>query len=124
MFLAYALAWAEVIDASAIYIGVNSLDYSGYPDCRPANINAVHNMMDLATKKVVEGSPIFLHAPLIEKSKANIVKTGMELGVDYGLTFSCHQADEEGNACGLCDSCCLRKQGFADAQLCDPTRYW
>ena len=124
MFLAYALAWAEVIDASAIYIGVNSLDYSGYPDCRPAYINAIQNMMNLATRKVVEGSPIFLHAPLIEKSQADIVKTVMELGVDYGLTVSCYQADEEGNACGLCDSCRLRKPGFADAQLCDPTRYW
>ena len=124
MFLAYALAWAEVIDASAIYIGVNSLDYSGYPDCRPAYINAVQNMMGLAAKKVVEGSPIFLYAPLIEKSKADIVKTGMELGVDCGLTVSSYQADEEGNAYGLCDSCRLRKQGFAYAQLCDPTRYW
>ena len=123
VFLAYALAWAEVIDASAIYIGVNALDYSGYPDCRPAYIDAFQNMMNLATKKAVEGGTIVLHAPLVEKSKADIIKTGMELGVDYGLTVSCYQADEEGNACGLCDSCRLRKQGFADAQLHDPTRY-
>ena len=123
VFLAYALAWAEVIDASAIYIGVNALDYSGYPDCRPGYIGAFQNMMNLATKKAVEGGTIVLHAPLIEKSKAGIIKTGMELGVDYGLTVSCYQADEEGNACGLCDSCRLRKQGFADAQLHDPTRY-
>ena len=111
MFLAYALVWAKVIDANAIYIGVNSLDYSGYPDCRPANINAVQNMMDLATKKVVEGSPIFLHAPLIEKSKADIVKTGMESEVDCGLTVSCYQADEEGNASGLCDSFAFGSKG-------------
>ena len=123
MFLAYALAWAEVIDASAIYIGVNALDYSGYPDCRPAYIDAFQNMMNLATKKAVEGGTIVLHAPLVEKSKADIIKAGMELGVDYGLTVSCYQADEVGNACGLCDSCRLRKQGFADAQLHDPTRY-
>ena len=123
VFLAYALAWAEVIDAIAIYIGVNALDYSGYPDCRPGYIDAFQNMMNLATKKAVEGGTIVLHAPLIEKSKAGIIKTGMELGVDYGLTVSCYQADEEGNACGLCDSCRLRKQGFADAQLHDPTRY-
>ena len=123
VFLAYALAWAEVIDASAIFIGVNALDYSGYPDCRPTYIDAFQNMMNLATKKAVEGGTIVLHAPLIEKSKADIIKTGMELGVDYGLTVSCYQADEEGNACGLCDSCRLRKLGFADAQLHDPTRY-
>ena len=123
VFLAYALAWAEVIDAMAIYIGVNALDYSGYPDCRPAYIDAFQNMMNLATKKAVEGGTIVLHAPLIEKSKADIIKTGVELGVDYRLTVSCYQADEEGNACGLCDSCRFRKQGFADAQLHDPTRY-
>ena len=123
VFLAYALAWAEVIDASAIFIGVNALDYSGYPDCRPTYIDAFQDMMNLATKKAVEGGTIVLHAPLIEKSKADIIKTGMELGVDFGLTVSCYQADEEGNACGLCDSCRLRKLGFADAQLHDPTRY-
>ncbi len=110
VFMVYALAQAEVFDASTICIGVIALDYSGYPDCRPAS------------KKAVEGGTIVLHAPLIEKSKADIIKTGMELGVAYGLTVSCYQADEDGNACGLCDSCRLRKQGFADAQLYDPTR--
>ena len=123
VFLAYALAWAEVIDACAIYIGVNALDYSGYPDCRPAYIDSFQNMMNLATKKAVEGGTIVLHAPLIEKSKAGIIKTGLELGVDYALTVSCYQADEEGAACGVCDSCRLRKQGFIDAGVKDPTRY-
>ena len=115
------MAWAEVVDASAICIGVNSLDCSGYPDFWPVDINAVQSMMDLVTKKAAEGSVIVLHAPLVEKSKAEIIKTGMEQRVDFGLIVSCYQADEGGNACGLCDSCRPRKQGFADAQLCDPT---
>ena len=101
VFMVYALARAEVFDASTICIGVIALDYSGYPDCRPAYIDAFQNMMNLTTKKAVEGGTIILHAPLIEKSKADIIKTGMELGVDYGLTVSCYQADEDGNACGL-----------------------
>ena len=121
VFLSHALVWAAIIGASAICIGVNPLDYSGYTDCRPAYINAVQSMMDLVTKKAAEGSVIVLHAPLVEKSKAEIIKTGMEQRVDFGLIVSCYQADEGGNACGLCDSCRPRKQGFADAQLCDPT---
>ena len=123
VFLSYGLAWAEVLDAYALFIGVNSLDYSGYPDCRPEFIEAYARMMNLATKKGVEGGEISLQTPLIHLSKAEIIKTGIRLGVDYSLTVSCYQADEDGAACGVCDSCLLRKAGFRDAGVEDPTRY-
>ena len=123
VFLSYALAWAEVVAADAIYIGVNSLDYSGYPDCRPAYIKAFQKVINLATKMGVEGKSINLATPLIDLTKAEIIKAGVRLGVDYGLTVSCYQATEDGLACGRCDSCRFRKQGFQDAGLHDPTRY-
>ena len=123
VFLSYGLAWAEVLDADAIFIGVNSLDYSGYPDCRPEFIAAYKSMMNLATKKGVEGGSIGLETPLIDLSKAEIIKTGVRLGVDFSQTVSCYQADSEGRACGVCDSCRFRKQGFAQAGMADPTRY-
>ncbi len=123
VFLSYGLAWAEVLDADALFIGVNSLDYSGYPDCRPEFIEAYSNMMNLATKKGVEGGEIALKTPLIHLSKSEIIQTGTRFGVDYSLTVSCYQADETGAACGVCDSCRFRKQGFADAGIEDPTRY-
>ncbi|MFT4886367.1 MAG: 7-cyano-7-deazaguanine synthase [Pseudohongiellaceae bacterium] len=123
IFLSYALAWAEVVDADAIFIGVNALDYSGYPDCRPEYIEAFQNLINLATKVGVEGHRISLETPLINLSKAEIIKTGERLKVDYALTVSCYQADELGQACGVCDSCRLRKKGFKDAVAADPTRY-
>lgn len=123
VFLSYALAWAEVIDAGAIYIGVNALDYSGYPDCRPEYIEAFQQVMNLATKAAVEGKPIQLKTPLINLTKAEIIDTGVGLGVDYSRTVSCYQADSAGRACGRCDSCRFRKKGFADAGVEDPTRY-
>ena len=123
VFLSYALAWAEVVDASAIFIGVNAVDYSGYPDCRPEFIAAFQNVISLATKKGVEGGEISLETPLIDLSKAEIIKSGSHLGVDYSLTVSCYQADAEGRACGVCDSCRFRRQGFEEAGLGDPTRY-
>ncbi len=123
IFLSYALAWAEVVEANAIYIGVNALDYSGYPDCRPQYIAAFQQMMNLATKAGVEGKPTTLETPLIDLSKAEIIRSGTRLGVDYGQTVSCYQADAEGRACGLCDSCRLRIKGFDDAAVDDPTRY-
>lgn len=123
VFLAYGLALAEATDASSIFIGVNSLDYSGYPDCRPEYITAFQAMMDLATKKAVEGSSISLRTPLISLSKAEIIKTGTLLKVDYSLTVSCYQADARGRACGNCDSCRFRRQGFLDAGVPDPTKY-
>ena len=123
VFLSYALAWAEVVAADAIYIGVNSLDYSGYPDCRPAYIKAFQKVINLATKMGVEGKSINLATPLIDLTKAEIIKAGVRLGVDYGITVSCYQATEDGMACGRCDSCRFRKQGFQDAGLDDPTRY-
>lgn len=123
IFLSYALAWAEVVDADAIFIGVNALDYSGYPDCRPEYIEAFQKLINLATKVGVEGRQISLETPLINLSKAEIIKTGEQLKVDYALTVSCYQADELGQACGVCDSCRLRKKGFADADTVDPTRY-
>ncbi len=118
-----ALAWAEVVDADAIFIGVNALDYSGYPDCRPEYIEAFQNLINLATKVGVEGHRISLETPLINLSKAEIIKTGERLKVDYALTVSCYQADALGRACGVCDSCRLRKKGFKDAVAADPTRY-
>jgi 7-cyano-7-deazaguanine synthase len=121
--LALALGWAEVLDADAIYIGVNAVDYSGYPDCRPEFIAAFQRLANLATKRAVEGHPISLEAPLIHLTKAEIIQLGTRLGVDYGLTVSCYQADEQGRACGRCDSCRYRKQGFAEAGMPDPTLY-
>ena len=121
--LSLALAWAEVLHADDIFIGVNAVDYSGYPDCRPAYIEAFERMANLATQAAVEGNPLSLHAPLMHLSKAEIIREGIKLGVDYGMTVSCYQADEGGRACGLCDSCRLRREGFAAAGVPDPTRY-
>ena len=123
VFLSYALAWAEVVEAEAIFIGVNALDYSGYPDCRPEYIDAFQSLINLATKAGVEGKNIVLRTPLIDLTKAEIIGVGLKLGVDYAATVSCYQADAEGRACGLCDSCRLRTKGFVDAQSQDPTRY-
>lgn len=123
IFLSYALGWAEVLGANDIYIGVNALDYSGYPDCRPAFINAFETMANLATRAAVEGQPMRIHTPLINLSKAQIIAEGVRLGVDYALTVSCYQADPDGRACGRCDSCRLRRKGFADAGVTDPTPY-
>jgi len=123
VFLSYALAWAEVVSAEAIFIGVNALDYSGYPDCRPEYINAFQSLIDLATKAGVEGKSIALRTPLIDLTKAEIIDVGLRLGVDYAATVSCYQADVDGRACGRCDSCRLRIKGFVDAQSEDPTRY-
>ncbi|HOY70897.1 MAG TPA: 7-cyano-7-deazaguanine synthase QueC [Methylotenera sp.] len=121
--LSLALAWAEVLEAQDIFIGVNALDYSGYPDCRGEYVKAFQNMANLATKSAVEGKTITIHAPLIEMTKAQIVQLGTQLGVDYAMTVSCYQANQQGEACGLCDSCRLRKEGFLAAGLVDPTRY-
>jgi len=121
--LSYALAWAEVLGASNIFIGVNSVDYSGYPDCRPEYISAYQHMAHLATRAGVEGAPLAIHTPLIFLSKAEIIRAGVGLGLDYGLTVSCYQADDEGRACGVCDACRLRREGFAAAGVADPTRY-
>lgn len=121
--LSIAMAWAEVLGARHIYVGVNAVDYSGYPDCRPAFIEAFETMANLATKAGVEGQRLTIHAPLIDLSKAQIIQRGTELGVDYGLTVSCYQADDDGRACGLCDACRLRRAGFEAAGLADPTRY-
>jgi 7-cyano-7-deazaguanine synthase len=121
--LSLALAWAEVLQANDIFVGVNAVDYSGYPDCRPEYISAFEAMANLATKAAVEGARLNLHAPLIALSKADIIRYGTQLGVDYGLTVSCYQADAAGAACGLCDSCRLRRAGFESAGLPDPTRY-
>lgn len=123
IFLAIALGWAEVLDAQHIFIGVNAVDYSGYPDCRPAFISAFQAMASLATKAGIEGHGPVFHTPLIDLSKGDIIKLGMNLGVDYSLTTSCYQADEDGRACGLCDSCRLRRRGFEEAGVADPTRY-
>ena len=123
VFLSLALAWAEVLDAFDIFIGVNAVDYSGYPDCRPEYIKAFETMSNLATKSAVEGRRLNLHTPLIDLSKAEIIKLGIQLGVDYALTVSCYQADDQGRACGVCDSCRLRANGFADAHMADPTHY-
>ncbi|WP_028238527.1 7-cyano-7-deazaguanine synthase QueC [Stutzerimonas azotifigens] len=123
VFLALALGWAEVIGARDIFIGVNAVDYSGYPDCRPEFIQAFEQVANLATKAGVEGQGFRIQAPLQTLSKAQIIQAGVGLGVDYGLTVSCYQADEDGRACGRCDSCRLRARGFADAGIADPTRY-
>ncbi len=121
--LSLALAWAEVLQAQDIFIGVNAVDYSGYPDCRPEYIEAFERMANLATKSAVEGKRLTLHAPLLHLSKAEIIKRGEQLGVDYSLTVSCYQADGGGYACGVCDSCRLRRAGFEAAGMADPTRY-
>lgn len=123
VFLSFALGWAEVLDADIIYVGVNAVDYSGYPDCRPEYIAAFQQMANLALKRSVEGRPIEIRAPLLEMTKAAIVRRGTELGVDFSMTVSCYQADELGRACGRCDACRLRHAGFADAGVDDPTRY-
>lgn len=124
VFLSFALAWAEVIGAQDIFIGVNALDYSGYPDCRPEFIAAFERLANLATKAGVEGSSRFaVHTPLIMMSKAQIMRTGINLGVDYSLTMSCYDPSPQGEACGECDSCQLRKRGFVEAGLNDPTLY-
>jgi 7-cyano-7-deazaguanine synthase len=123
VFLSLALGWAEVLGASEIYIGVNAVDYSGYPDCRPAFIAAYQQLIGVATKAGVEGASISLRTPLIDLSKAAIIDEGLRLGVDYSMTVSCYQADEMGRACGECDSCRLRAAGFEQAGVPDPTRY-
>lgn len=123
VFLSYALAWAEVLNAKAIFIGVNALDYSGYPDCRPAFIEAFQRMANLATKAAVEGRQLRIEAPLLALNKAGIIKEGIRTGVDFSLTVSCYQADPAGRACGKCDSCRFRRKGFADAEVSDPTPY-
>ena len=123
VFLAIALGWAEVIGARRIFIGVNAVDYSGYPDCRPEFIKAFENVANLATKAGVEGEGLTIETPLIDLGKDQIIRTGLALGVDYSLTVSCYQATAEGLACGKCDSCRLRRQGFEAAGVEDPTRY-
>lgn len=124
LFLAHALAIAEVKTCQDIFIGVNAVDYSGYPDCRPEFIAAFETMANLATKASVEGSRLTLHTPLIDMSKAEIIETGVALGVDYAMTVSCYQANDKGEACGQCDSCELRRKGFEVAGVPDPTRYF
>ncbi len=121
--LSVALGWAEVLKATEIHIGVNAVDYSGYPDCRPEFIAAFQNLARIATKAGVEGGAISIRAPLIDLSKADIIRAGVRLGVDYGLTVSCYQADSLGRACGRCDSCRIRREGFAAAGVADPTTY-
>ena len=121
--LSLALAWAEVLVAQHVFVGLNALDYSGYPDCRPEYIEAFEHMARLATKAGIEGSPCHIHAPLIAWSKERIIREGVALGVDYGMTVSCYQADAQGRACGRCDSCRLRRAGFEAAGVADPTRY-
>jgi len=123
IFLAFALAYAEVTGSDAIYIGVNALDYSGYPDCRPEYVEAFQRLANLATKRAVEGSGPRIVAPLIEMAKADIIRTGTRLGVDYSLTVSCYSPDAQGRACGRCDSCRLRRKGFREAGVPDPTAY-
>lgn len=123
IFLSYALALAEVADADTLFIGVNALDYSGYPDCRPEFIEAFETMANLATRAATEGRKVTVRTPLIQLRKSAILQRGTELGVDYSVTVSCYQADAQGRACGRCDSCRFRRQGFRDAGLQDPTRY-
>jgi len=123
IFLSYALAWAEVMDINNIFIGVNAVDYSGYPDCRPEYIQAFERMANLATKSSVEGKKLTIHTPLIDLSKTEIIQQGNMLKVDYALTISCYQVDANGGACGVCDSCRFRKEGFENAGMPDPTHY-
>jgi len=121
--LSLALAWAEVLDARDIYFGANAVDYSGYPDRRPAYVEAFERMANLATKAGIEGRRLSIHAPIVAMSKADIIRHGTALGVDYSLTVSCYQADADGRACGRCDSCRFRREGFLQAGVADPTRY-
>ncbi len=123
VFLSLALGWAEVLGARDLFLGVNAVDYSGYPDCRPEFIEAFERLANLATKAGVEGEPFTIHAPLIHMSKAEIITAGCRLGVDYADTVSCYQAESDGTACGMCDSCRLRAEGFRSAGIPDPTRY-
>ena len=123
VFLSLALAWAEVLGASDLFIGVNAVDYSGYPDCRPEFIAAFQRLANLATRAGVEGHRLTVHTPLISLSKADIIRRGLALGVDYGMTVSCYQPDGSGAGCGVCDSCRLRREGFEAAGVADPTRY-
>lgn len=124
IFLSYALAWAEVLNVRDVFIGVNAIDYSGYPDCRPEFIAAFEQMANLATKMTTAGGPPFtIHTPLIHLTKAQIIQRGIQLGVDYSITHSCYDPDPQGRACGRCDSCLLRKKGFAEANVPDPTCY-
>ena len=123
VFLSIALGWAEVLGADDIFVGVNAVDYSGYPDCRPDYIAAFEQMANLATKAGVEGNKLTIHAPLIKMTKGQIITVGIDYGVDYSTTVSCYQAAADGTACGVCDSCRLRKQGFLEAGVKDPTRY-
>lgn len=123
IFLSLALAWAEVLEAGAIFIGANAVDYSGYPDCRPEYLQAYQAMANLATRAGVEGNRLLIHAPLVRMTKAQIIHAGLEAGVDFSLTVSCYQADDTGGACGVCDACRIRRAGFAAAGVKDPTRY-
>jgi len=124
IFLSFALAWAEVLAASAIYIGVNARDYSGYPDCRPDYIAAYQHMANLATKAGVEGrTQVVIHTPLLQLNKADIIRQGLELGIDFGLTVTCYDPSPAGEACGHCDACLLRREGFAQTGIADPARY-
>jgi 7-cyano-7-deazaguanine synthase len=124
VFLSFALAWSEVLEAHDIFIGVNAVDYSGYPDCRPEFVSAFERMANLATRAGVEGElPLRIRTPLIDSSKADIIRRGVSLGVDFAQTVSCYQADESGRACGRCDSCRLRREGFHAAGIADPTHY-
>ena len=123
VFLSIALGWAEVLSAEALFVGVNAVDYSGYPDCRPEFIAAFEQLANVATKAGVEGQKITIHAPLIDMTKVEIIQTGLKLGIDYSQTISCYQADNDGRACGCCDSCRFRQEGFAQAGIDDPTKY-
>lgn len=123
IFLSLALAWAEVLDAHALFIGANAVDYSGYPDCRPEYLQAFQAMANLATRAAVEGAALAIHAPLVRMTKAQIVLAGLDAGVDFSLTVSCYQADHTGSACGICDACRIRRAGFVAARIEDPTRY-
>jgi len=123
IFLSFALAWGEVIGAYDIFIGANHIDYSGYPDCRPEYLQAFENMANLATKIGIEGQRFKIHTPLLSLNKADIIREGTRLHVDYAMTLSCYQPDKEGRACGKCDSCTYRKKGFAEAKITDPTSY-
>lgn len=124
IFLSIALGWAEVLNATDIFIGANDVDYSGYPDCRPEYLHAFENLANLATKAGVEGARYVIHAPLLRMTKREIIQQGLKLNVDYGLTVSCYRLDAEGRACGRCDSCTYRKKGFIEAGVADPTRYF
>jgi len=123
IFLSLALAWAEVLNVDVIVIGVNAVDYSGYPDCRPEYLQAFERMANLATRSALEGRPLEILAPLVSMSKAQIILSGLEAGVDFAMTVSCYQADNVGAACGVCDACRIRRAGFIGAAVADPTRY-